>query len=88
MADRSDDPSHHEQTLYHVPSEKKRAKSYELTNIHRAKKGGNLPIIQLPSGLNLNMLHNCCNKGRGIHYPVCRMVHIKDPSLLIKKSSP
>ena len=27
-----------------------------------------------------------CNKGRGMCYPVCGMVHIKDPFLLIKKS--
>ena len=27
-------------------------------------------------------------KGHGMCYPVCRMVHIKDPLLLIKKSSP
>ena len=29
-----------------------------------------------------------CNKGRGMYYPVCGMVHIKDPLLLIEKSSP
>ena len=34
------------------------------------------------------VLHDWCNKGRGICYPVCRMVHIKEPLLLIKKSSP
>ena len=28
------------------------------------------------------------NKSRGMCYPVCGMVHIKDPSLLIGKSSP
>ena len=32
--------------------------------------------------------HNWCNKGRGMCYPVCGMVHIKDPLLLIGKSSP
>ena len=31
---------------------------------------------------------SCCNKGRGICYPVCGMVHIKEPLLLIRKSSP
>ena len=25
------------------------------------------------------MLHDCCNKGRGIYYPVCGMMHIKEP---------
>ena len=28
-----------------------------------------------------------CNKGRGMCYPVCAMVHIKDPLLLIGKSN-
>ena len=34
------------------------------------------------------VLHDCCNKGRGMCYPVCGMVHIKEPLLLIRKSSP
>ena len=34
------------------------------------------------------VLHDWCNKGRGICYPVCGMVHIKEPLLLIGKSSP
>ena len=34
------------------------------------------------------VLHDWCNKGRGICYPVCGMVHIKEPLLLIVKSSP
>ena len=29
-----------------------------------------------------------CNKGRGMCYPVCGMVHIKEPLVLIGKSSP
>ena len=33
-------------------------------------------------------LHDWCNKGCGMCYPVCRMVHIKEPLLLIEKSSP
>ena len=32
------------------------------------------------------VLHDWCNKGRGMCYPVCGMVHIK-PLLLIDKSS-
>ena len=32
--------------------------------------------------------HDWCNKGRGMCYPVCGMVHIKEPLLLIRKSSP
>ena len=31
--------------------------------------------------------HNWCNKSCGMCYPVCEMVHIKEPLLLIEKSS-
>ena len=34
------------------------------------------------------VLHDLCNKGCGMCYSVCGMVHIKEPLLLIKKSSP
>ena len=34
------------------------------------------------------VLHDWCNKGRGMCYPVCGMVHIKEPLLLKEKSSP
>ena len=34
------------------------------------------------------VLHDWCNKGRGMYYPVCVMVHIKEPLLLIGKGSP
>ena len=33
------------------------------------------------------VLHDWCNKGRGMCYPVCGMVHIKEPLLLFDKSS-
>ena len=33
------------------------------------------------------VLHNWCNKGRGMCYPVCGMLHMKEPLLLIRKSS-
>ena len=29
------------------------------------------------------VLHDWCNKGRGMCYPLCGMVHIKEPFLLI-----
>ena len=53
-------------------------------------------IPQLDIGVVLNqaisrssqMLHDWCNKGRGMCYPVCVMVHIKEPLVLIDKSSP
>ena len=34
------------------------------------------------------VLHDWYNKGHGMCYPVCGLVHIKVPLLLIKKSSP
>ena len=34
------------------------------------------------------VLRDWCNKGRGMCYPVCGMVHIKEPVLLIGKRSP
>ena len=33
------------------------------------------------------VLHDWCNKGCGMYYPVCVMMHIKEPLLLIGKSS-
>ena len=36
----------------------------------------------------LPVLHNWCNKGCGMCYPVSGMVNIKEPLLLIGKSSP
>ena len=33
------------------------------------------------------VLHDWCNKDRGMCHPVCGMVHIKEPLLLIGKSS-
>ena len=34
------------------------------------------------------VIHDWCNKGRGMCYPVCGMMHIKEPLLLIGKSRP
>ena len=33
------------------------------------------------------VLYDWCNKGCGIYYPVCGMMHIKEPLLLIKRNS-
>ena len=33
------------------------------------------------------VIHDWCNKGGGMCYPVCRMVHITEPLLLIDNSS-
>ena len=45
--------------------------------------GGPIELFLVPA-----MHHDWCNKGRGMCYPVCGMVHIKEPLLLIEKSSP
>ena len=37
---------------------------------------------------NQPALHDWCNKSHGMCYPVCGMVHIKEPLLLIRCSSP
>ena len=34
------------------------------------------------------VLHDWCDKGCDMYFPVCKMVHIKDPLLLIRKSRP
>ena len=34
------------------------------------------------------VLRDWCNKGRGVYYPVCGMMLINEPFLLIGKSSP
>ena len=31
------------------------------------------------------VLHDWCNKGHGMYYPVCGMMHIKEPLLLIER---
>ena len=33
------------------------------------------------------VLHDWCNKGRGMYYPVCGMMHINEPLLLTGMSS-
>ena len=34
------------------------------------------------------VFHNWCNKSHDMCYPVCEIVYIKEPLLLIEKSSP
>ena len=44
--------------------------------------GGPIELFLVPT-----VLHDWCNKGRGMYYPVCGMMHIKEPLLLIGKHS-
>ena len=41
-----------------------------------------------PDFLFKPLLHNWCNKDHCMRYPVCGMVHIKEPLLIIGKNSP
>ena len=43
---------------------------------------------QIDPSLSYFSLHDWLNKSRGMCYPVCGMMHIKEPLLLIGKSSP
>ena len=45
--------------------------------------GGPIELFLVPASVN-----DWCNKGHGICYHVCRMVHIKELLLLIGNSSP
>ena len=45
--------------------------------------GGPIELFLVPP-----VLHDWCSKGRGMYYPVCGVVHMKEPLLLIGKSSP
>ena len=49
---------------------------------HHTKRLDDAPICTCKP-----VLHDWCNKGRGTYYPVCGMMHIKEPLLLIGKNS-
>ena len=46
--------------------------------------GGPIELFLVPACA----LYDWCNKGHGMCYPVCDVVHIKEPLLLTGKSSP
>ena len=50
--------------------------------------GRSLTMDTLSYFLFQPVLHDWCNKDRGMCYSVCGMMHIKEPLLLIGKSSP
>ena len=59
-----------------------------ITKMHVSIGGSILHAVNPLSYLSFQpVLHDWCNKGRGMCYPVCGMVHIKEPLLLIDKSS-
>ena len=61
-----------------------------IVHIYRVRwvVGSNLHGGPTEQSLLQPVLHDWCNKGRGMCYPVCGMVHIKETLLLIEKSSP
>ena len=44
-------------------------------------------MVNLLNDFSFHVFHDLCNKGRGIGYPVCELVHIKEPLLLIGKTT-
>ena len=65
-----------------------RSSEVERSLMVRWVVGSILHVVDTLSYLSFQpVLHDWCNKGRGMCYPVCGMVHIKEPLLLIDKSS-
>ena len=44
-------------------------------------------LRHVKDGIKVLILHDWCNKGRDMCYHVCGMMYIKEPLLLIGKSS-
>ena len=65
-----------------------RSSGVERSAMGRWVVGSNLHGVDPLSYFSFQpVLHDWCNKGRGMCYPVCGTVHIKEPLLLIDKSS-
>ena len=80
MKDRSDDPSHHERTS--------KGKGVRCRSLVEQAIGCQIKLsVDLLSYLLFQpVLDDWFNKGHGMSYPVCGMVHTKD-LLLIRKTS-
>ena len=103
MKDRSDDPSHHERTLYlWATSRSCHFKVLYQVAFDKIWWHSPLPYVWCPvvgsillSGPSCSLgyfpfqpvVHNWFIKGRGMYCSVYGKVHIKDPLLLIEKSS-
>ena len=55
------------------------------THTHTYSQTGSSDVDSLTSFSLQPVFHDWCNKGRGMCYPVCGMVHIKEHLLLIGK---
>ena len=74
--------------LSSVPKERDVASWYERSLMVRWVVGSILHGVDPLSYFSFQpVLHDWYNKGRGMCYPVCGMMHIKEPLLLIDKSS-
>ena len=73
MKDRSDDPSHRGKSV----------RSWCDVSSDRSFMVDPLSYFTFQP-----VLHDWCNKCHGMYYPVCGMMHIKEPLLIIGKSSP
>ena len=100
MKDRSDDPLEVEATVKTAQGTKRRclccgpelgagrSSEVERSLMVRWVVGSILHEVDPLSYFSFQpVLHDWCNKGRGMCYPVCGMVHIKEPLLLIDKSN-
>ena len=73
----------------HCEGERDAAPWYERSLMVRWDVGSILHGVDPLSYISFQqVLHDWCNKGRGMCYPVCGIVHIKEPLLLFGKSSP
>ena len=72
----------------HVISRAGRSSEVERSFMERWVVGSILHGVDQLSYFSFQpVLHDWCNKGRGMCYRVCGIVHIKEPLLLIDKSS-
>ena len=80
-------PSHRQDNTYH-------GLCYTSRGALAGTRNSSMGPPHVPHGEPMDVFHvpavlyDWCNKGRGVCYPVCGMVHIKEPLLLIGKSSP
>ena len=65
--------------------------NFSCTKITRAGRSSeverSLMVRWVVGSILHGVLHDWCNKGRGMCYPGCGMVHIKEPLLLIDRCS-
>ena len=95
IRDQSDDPLYHERTLHHRKINKRKSTNltililvlmYKYSHGAMGSSDRSFMVDPLSYFSFQPVLHDWCNKGSGMCYPVNGMVHIKEPLLLIGKS--